>query len=1123
MPPQNKLLLSNFIIMKKIHEKIVLALIFLLISTTIYAQQNIDNTWYSLYDLTEYSKGGVSSGTIHTYNLEGPNGTLSFDAKTNKGAFGRNQSCNIDIYEYVNNNWNKVTTVLSNSNYPSFSCSISRNATQIRFDATYHTYARFIKNVKVTMASYLESNTTSLTMPSTEIGTATTASFSISHSNIALLTVSSNNNSVFTPNITTITESGEGKYGTSTITITYNPNAVGTQEGIITIGNGTQQIQIAVQGSATKKQQQISWQDNIDIIPENYLIENAAQASSGLEVSYESDNEAVIIVENNHLRAVGVGTAIITATQAGDDTWEAASSTKEIEVTALEIQTITWEQDFLRLKLGDAPITLNATASSGEAINYVSGDNTIILVDGNQLTIVGTGTTTLTAQQVGNTIYAPASLTKVVRVREVSENCDELSLSDQGSYNLGESGSKTFTLPRPGALLTYSLYIPGSATGEMKVTEFLPDGTSNRIHHISSIYSLSDYISGKTVSFTDIPVNPQATSIKFEVSGTLNKTISNIIVTQATYLEADQPNITAQTSVGTIYSHTLTVNYSNMPDYIYISSKKNLITIDNTDPIECGCGDFGSKTLQLSALPQTAQTLKDTLVFTSASYSLEVPIELNVLKRTQAIQWEQDFTQTRITDIVPLTASASSGLDISYTVDNEEIAVIENNQLRFIQEGTVTITATQDGDENYEAAQSMQKTITVSRITPSILQQPTATTITYGQNLAESVLENGTADVEGTFAWETPELQPNAGDNQTFNVIFTPNNIAHYNAVVTNATVSVQKAQQTITWEQNFENVVVSDIITLTASASSGLDISYTVDNEEMAVVEGNQLRFIQVGTITITATQAGNENYEAAQSMQKTITVNRITPTILQQPTATTITYGQSLAEAVLENGTADVEGTFAWETPEFQPNAGDNQTFNVIFTPANAEAYNSLTFSVTVNVNKAPQVIAWEQDLTHLHIGEQVELTAVASSGLPVVYTTENTSILTIEGNILSTCEAGSIAVTATVPESENYLEAISATQTVIIQSSETPTHLSDTKVSYSIYPNPTDNELNIQSENNIRHISIYDVQGKLMYSENINCTHSCIQTSTWPNGTYFIECHTETGKDILKFIRR
>ena len=195
-----------------------------------------------------------------------------------------------------------------------------------------------------------------------------------------------------------------------------------------------------------------------------------------------------------------------------------------------------------------------------------------------------------------------------------------------------------------------------------------------------------------------------------------------------------------------------------MPDYIYISSKKNLITIDNTDPIECGCGDFGSKTLQLSALPQTAQTLKDTLVFTCASYSLEVPIELNVLKRTQAIQWEQDFTQTRITDIVPLTASASSGLDISYTVDNEEIAVIEGNQLRFIQEGTVTITATQDGDENYEAAQSMQKTITVSRITPSILQQPTATTITYGQSLAESVLENGTADVEGTFAWETPEL-----------------------------------------------------------------------------------------------------------------------------------------------------------------------------------------------------------------------------------------------------------------------------------------------------------------------------------------------------------------------------
>ena len=349
------------------------------------------------------------------YVFTGPPSQLTFEAKKQWASIG-----GLKFEQYVNGSWIGSTDVsslgTSYKNYGPFQ--LDKKATKIRF-VKNGTLDRYIRNVKVTMASYLESNTTSLTMPSTEIGTATTASFSISHSNIAQLTVSSNNNSVFTPNITTITESGEGKYGTSTITITYNPNAVGTQEGIITIGNGTQQIQIAVQGSATKKQQQISWQDNIDIIPENYLIENAAQASSGLEVSYESDNEAVIIVENNHLRAVGVGTAIITATQAGDDTWEAASSTKEIEVTALEIQTITWEQDFLRLKLGDAPITLNATTSSGEAINYVSGDNTIILVDGNQLTIVGTGTTTLTAQQVGNTIYAPASLTKVVRPRQL--------------------------------------------------------------------------------------------------------------------------------------------------------------------------------------------------------------------------------------------------------------------------------------------------------------------------------------------------------------------------------------------------------------------------------------------------------------------------------------------------------------------------------------------------------------------------------------------------------------------------------------------------------------------------------------------------------------------------------
>ena len=130
------------------------------------------------------------------YVFTGPPSQLTFEAKKQWASIG-----GLKFEQYVNGSWIGSTDVsslgTSYKNYGPFQ--LDKKATKIRF-VKNGTLDRYIRNVKVTMASYLESNTTSLTMPTTEIGTATTASFSISHSNIAQLTVSSNNNSVFTPN-----------------------------------------------------------------------------------------------------------------------------------------------------------------------------------------------------------------------------------------------------------------------------------------------------------------------------------------------------------------------------------------------------------------------------------------------------------------------------------------------------------------------------------------------------------------------------------------------------------------------------------------------------------------------------------------------------------------------------------------------------------------------------------------------------------------------------------------------------------------------------------------------------------------------------------------------------------
>src|SRR3546814_18206296 len=53
-------------------------------------------------------------------------------------------------------------------------------------------------------------------------------------------------------------------------------------------------------------------------------LEAQATATSGLRVSYSSDHPEVVQVEHQLLKIVGVGTANITATQAGNSSWEAA-------------------------------------------------------------------------------------------------------------------------------------------------------------------------------------------------------------------------------------------------------------------------------------------------------------------------------------------------------------------------------------------------------------------------------------------------------------------------------------------------------------------------------------------------------------------------------------------------------------------------------------------------------------------------------------------------------------------------------------------------------------------------------------------------------------------------------
>lgn len=84
-------------------------------------------------------------------------------------------------------------------------------------------------------------------------------------------------------------------------------------------------------------------------------------------------------------------------------------------------------------------------------------------------------------------------------------------------------------------------------------------------------------------------------------------------------------------------------------------------------------------------------------------------------------------------------------------------------------------------------------------------------------------------------------------------------------------------------------------------------------------------------------------------------INITAIPTTINTIPTASALVEGQSLAQANLTGGSASVAGTFMWKKTTMVPPIGENQEFDVIFTP-DSKNYATATCKVTVTVTAKP-----------------------------------------------------------------------------------------------------------------------------------------------------------------------
>jgi sugar lactone lactonase YvrE len=210
---------------------------------------------------------------------------------------------------------------------------------------------------------------------------------------------------------------------------------------------------------------------------------------------------------------------------------------------------------------------------------------------------------------------------------------------------------------------------------------------------------------------------------------------------------------------------------------------------------------------------------------------------------------------------------------------------------------------------------------------------------------------------------------------------------------------------------------------TLSATASSGLPVSFNSTTSTVCTVSDATVTLVAVGTCTIQATQAGDANWAAAASVTQSFAVTKATPTITW-PAPAAIAYGTALS-AVQLNAAASVPGTFAY-TPAAGTvlSAGNNQSLSVTFTPADTADYNAAAAATTINVNKAPATVTLGS-LAATYDGTPKSATATTMPANLVV-------ALTYNGNATPPTAVGAYAVVASVND-PNYAGSASGTLTI------------------------------------------------------------------------------------------
>ncbi len=385
-----------------------------------------------------------------------------------------------------------------------------------------------------------------------------------------------------------------------------------------------------------------------------------------------------------------------------------------------------------------------------------------------------------------------------------------------------------------------------------------------------------------------------------------------------------------------------------------------------------------------------------------------------------------------------LTASASSGLPVSYASSNPAVATVTGSTLIIVGKGTATISATQAGDANRLAATAVTRTLTVLQA-PAITTAPANKTVTAGQTAGFTVSASGTTPF--TFQWqrapagsETFATLTNAAGitgATTATLLVATTSFAmngdHFRAIVTNAAGTTSSSTATLTVNKAAATVTLSGLAQTFTGASRSATVTTTPAGLAVAVTyNGESTPPKNPGSYSVSATVTAPNHIGSASGTLviakavATVTLSALTQTFSNAPkSATASTSPPGLTVNLTYNG-----------NPEPPTNAG---SYTVAATVSSETHTGSK--SGTLVIAKAAQTIAFPA-LPSVQVGNApLTLTATASSDLTVSYTSSNPAVAMVSGSTLIIVGKGTATITAKQAGDANRLAATNVTRTLTV----------------------------------------------------------------------------------------